>query len=111
MVYMKPFLFKDNKGHKYEVIFKRLPSNCSYMGLCEDPEEDAPQIVIKKNLGDKSLLNTIIHEFAHAFFWESTEGNVRTFANKVTKLLYEMGWRYEKIKIKKAKKTRKRNTK
>lgn len=105
------FIFKNTQGHKYEVIFKRLPSNCSYMGLCEDPEEDSPKIVIKQNLGDKSLLNTIIHEFAHAFFWDSSEKNVGTFANKVTKLLYEMGWRYEKSKTRKAKKAPKRNPK
>ncbi len=108
---MDKFFFSNSQGHKYEVIFKRLPANCSYIGLCDDPEEYKPRIIIMKTLKDKGLLNTIIHEFAHAFFWDSSEKNVTIFANKVTKLLYEMGWRYEKIEIKKAKKTRKRNTK
>lgn len=106
---MKRYFFENSQGHKYEVVFKKLNKKCNYMGICDDPEEDRPKIVIDNTLSDKSLLNTIIHEFAHAFFWDSTEKNVSSFANKVTKLLYSMGWKYEKNEIRQAKKTSKRN--
>ena len=39
-------------------------------------------------------LNTIIHEFTHAFFWDKTENQVYKFANAVSRFLYtECGWR------------------
>lgn len=105
------FIFENTQGHRYEVVFKRLNSRCSYVGLCDDPEDEAPKITIGKNLRPKSQLNTIIHEFAHAFFWDSSERNVNKFANKVSNFLYLLGWRHEKTKTRKAKKAPKRNSK
>lgn len=107
---MDSFTFEDGKGHKYKVLFKKLPPRCSYMGLCEDPEDESPKIVINSKLKGKGLMNTLIHEFAHAFFWESTEKNVTIFANKITKILYQMGWRHEKTKTKKNKRTNSKNS-
>jgi hypothetical protein len=34
-----------------------------------------------------------IEEFAHAFFWDKSEKNVRKFAATLTKYLHANGWR------------------
>jgi hypothetical protein len=38
-------------------------------------------------------MSVTIEEFAHAFFWDKTEKNVRKFAATLTKYLYSQGWR------------------
>ena len=48
-------------------------------------------------------MNTMIHEFAHAFFWEASEENVTKFGNTVTRFLYSQGWRKAKKNPKKNK--------
>ena len=44
--------------------------------------------------GEDDLLDDIIHEFAHAFFWDKTEAEIYKFANTISRFLYsECGWR------------------
>ena len=89
------FKFKNSQKVDYLVYLKK-PRECE--GICYNPQDEKPKIFINPR-GKRGLLNTSIHEFAHAFFWESTETNVFKFANVVSKFLYQQGWRQdEKLK-------------
>jgi len=98
----KPFVFRTYDGKvRYEVILKKPPKAYKAVGLCFDPTEDDPKIMINPNQTDRQFMNTIIHEFAHAFFWASGERNVTKFGNTLTRFLYSQGWRKKKPNSKK----------
>ena len=70
------FVFRNCKGVEYEVIFRKpdkriFGEECD--GICEDPEEKHPKICINPYNTKQTELNTCIHEFAHAFFWDKSE--------------------------------------
>ena len=96
----KPFCFKfrNAKGIRYEVYFRK-PNTAHFGkadGYCDDPEESAPRVYINPHLTQKSELNTIIHELAHAFFWDKPEKEIYKYANTATAFLYRQGWRKNK---------------
>jgi Zn-dependent peptidase ImmA (M78 family) len=63
-------------------------------GVCLNPETEQPKIYINPYLTNQSELNTVIHEFAHAFFWNKTESEVTRFANAASRYLYnKRKWR------------------
>ena len=90
------FIFKNSNGVEYEVLY-RQPNTHHYGdadGTCADPETDEPKIYINPYLTKRNELNTIIHEFGHAFFWDKTEKEIYKFANTLSKFLYlECNWR------------------
>ena len=89
------FKFRNAHGVRYEVRFRK-PNTAHFGkadGYCDDPEEDYPRIYINPHLGLKSELNTIVHELAHAFFWDKPEKEIYKYANTVTAFLYRQGWR------------------
>ena len=94
---IKNFSFKNCEGAKYEVIFNK--PNAKHFGedtegVCHPPNETTSKIYISPYLTKQSELNTVIHEMAHAFFWESSEKTVTKFANSCSRFLYgECGWR------------------
>ena len=92
----KPFKFKNSEGIEYEVIFRK-PDERHFGevdGICTDPEKESPKIHINPKLGKQSELNTIVHEMAHAFFWDKTEREIYKFANTVSKFLFtNQKWR------------------
>lgn len=97
---MKPsfFKFKNSKNIEYEVYFSK-PNSKHYgdaCGICFDPEEERPKIFISPFLTEKIELNTIVHEFCHAFFWDKPEKDVYKYANTVAAVLYKLGWRKNK---------------
>ena len=85
------FTFKNSKGVEYEVIFRK-PNKKIYgngcHGVCDDPKEEDAKILISPYLTKQSELNTIIHEMAHAFFWDKTEKEIFSYANAVSRMLY-----------------------
>ena len=90
------FKFKNTLGVEYEVKNRKPNKNtwgedCD--GTCEDPTLLNPKILINPHRGNKTKLNTAIHEFTHAFFWEASEKQVTQFANTLTKFLYKEGRR------------------
>ena len=91
-----PFTFKNAKGIEYEIIFRK-PDKKHFGeadGICTDPDKESPKIHINPYLTKQSELNTVIHEVAHAFFWDKTEAEVYKFANTLSRFLYnECGWR------------------
>ena len=88
----RPFVFRTNKGVRYELLLKKPPKCYKAEGLCYDPTESNPKILVNPNQGEKELFNTIIHEVAHAFFWHASEERVTKFANTISRYLYQQGW-------------------
>jgi hypothetical protein len=100
----KPFVFRTYNGKvRYEVLLKKPPKTYKAVGLCFDPTEESPKIIVNPHQTERQLMNTIIHEFAHAFFWDSSEQNVTKFGNIVTRYLYSQGWKKAKPNKKKKK--------
>ena len=110
---MESFFFKNNDGTEYEVIFRKpdkrhFGGDCD--GICTDPEGSDPKIHINPYLTKQSELNTSIHEFTHAFFWNKPEKEVAHFANTLSRFLYNhCSWRMASPA--KSKRTRKRKGK
>ena len=90
------FKFKNTNGVEYEVFFKK-PNSKYYAdadGYCHDPKEKDPKIYINPYLTKQSELNTIIHEMAHAFFWDKPEKDIFAYANAVSRMLFNhQQWR------------------
>ena len=96
----KNFKFKNASGTKYEVVFRK-PNKNAYGedcdGVCHSPAEAKPKIQINPHRTDQTQLNTTIHEFAHAFFWDKPEKEVKRFSDAVSRFLYnEKKWRKPK---------------
>tara|TARA_R100000808_G_scaffold11976_1_gene30285 strand:+ start:17605 stop:17913 length:309 start_codon:yes stop_codon:yes gene_type:complete len=95
----EPFFFTNSEGIEYEVIFRK-PDKRHFGkadGICTAPNGKNPKIHINPNLTSKSEFNTIVHELAHAFFWDKSEKEIYKFANTVTKFLFtNQKWRKTK---------------
>lgn len=89
----KSFKFKTDKGVEYSVSKIKIPSRDKAEGLCDSPENECPQIFIEESLLPRREMSVTIEEFAHAFFWDKSEKNVRKFSAVLTKYLYANGWR------------------
>ena len=75
---------------EYVVLFKK-PHGKHYDdadGVCYAPDDERPRIYINPYLTKQSELNTCIHEFAHAFFWDKNEYEVKRFADALSRFLY-----------------------
>ena len=90
---IKSFEFKTDKGVKYSVDKIKIPARDKAEGLCDCPDNDFPKILIEASLLPRREMAVTIEEFAHAFFWDKSEKNVRKFAATLTKYLYSQGWR------------------
>ena len=90
------FTFKNTQGVEYEIFFKK-PNSKYYQdtdGYCHDPKEKDPKIYINPYLTKQTELNTIVHEMAHAFFWDKPEKDIFAYANAVSRMLYtHQNWR------------------
>ena len=90
---IKSFNFKTDKGVEYHVNKIKIPAKDKAEGLCDSPENEYPTILIEASLLPRREMSVTIEEFAHAFFWDKSEKNVRKFAAVLTKYLYTNGWR------------------
>jgi hypothetical protein len=83
--------FKTHKGEPYHVILqKKIVWKKNIVdGLCEYDSEDCKIKICQKLVG-QDLIETIIHEMAHAFFSQASETNVTRFARSVITLLKKM---------------------
>jgi hypothetical protein len=90
------FTFKNAKDVKYEVAFRKpnkhhFGPDCD--GVCTNPRRSRPYRT------DQTVLNTSIHEFAHAFFWDKSERDVKRFADALSRFLYNhCKWRKNAVK-------------
>ena len=84
MKYDKPFVFRTDKRVRYELLLKK-PHKCyKAEGICYDPSEETPKIFVNPDQPDKEVLNTIIHEIAHAFFWDKKEYEIKKYSIEYT---------------------------
>tara|TARA_B100000959_G_C14666387_1_gene494573 strand:+ start:239 stop:619 length:381 start_codon:yes stop_codon:yes gene_type:complete len=91
------FKFKTIDGTEYLTRFEK-PNKLYYGedcdGKCSPPDSENPTILINPHRGPQTILNTSIHEFAHAHFWGKSEKEVKKFADSLSRFLYNhCGWR------------------
>ncbi|MEK6884392.1 MAG: hypothetical protein AABY22_32470 [Nanoarchaeota archaeon] len=88
-----PYTLKLGKKKKSKKTYKKIEAD----GTCDDPKSNLANICISSDLkmgkNNKRLLNVVIEELTHAFFWDQPEKKVRPFSTTLTKFLYKMGWR------------------
>jgi len=88
----KEFKFKNSQGEEFEVVFKK--PNKAFFGNDCDGYCTASRVAINPHRGPQTVLNTSIHEFAHAHFWDKPEKDVKKFADSLSRFLYNhCGWR------------------
>jgi len=91
------FSFKNCENAEFEVIFKKPHAGHfgeDTDGICQAPDEEMSKIYVSPYLTKQSELNTVIHEMAHAFFWDASEKTITKFANTCSRFLYDQcGWR------------------
>ncbi|MAF26136.1 hypothetical protein CL634_11290 [bacterium] len=84
--------FKNAKGEKFDIEFRK--PNKRFFGEDCDGYCTAKRVVINPDRTDQTQLNTIIHEVAHAFFWDKKEYEIKRYADTMSRLLYnELKWR------------------
>ena len=99
---MKSFLkFKNSEGVTYEFVFRkpdkrRWGEDCD--GVCFYPVigKNPTPILINPHRSNQVILNTVIHETAHAYFPELTETQVLAFGNTLSRILYnDLKYRFD----------------
>lgn len=85
--------FKTHRGHPYTVVWQKKITlkgqRC--FGQCESPHQEGSLIKLEEGQDDYCLIDTILHEMAHAFFFEQSEKNVTRFTKSTLTLLKKMG--------------------
>ena len=96
----KNFKFKNADNVQYEVVFRKTNKNAygeDCDGICHSPSLPNPKIQINPHRTEQTQLNTAIHEFAHAFFWDKPEKDIKKFSDSVSRFLFnEKKWRKPK---------------
>ena len=101
---MKRIKFKNADNIEYEILFRKPDKRAApgADGMCYHPCDDAAHILINPFRTPHTQLNTIVHEMAHAFFWDKSEVEITRFGNAVSRVLYnKLGWRSQHVKAKK----------
>ena len=82
--------FKDTNKNEYTIQFKRPDARrhgwCS--GFYYFPENGRGKIQIDPAMSHQLILNTLIHEVAHAYFEDATETDTTKFADCLSRWLY-----------------------
>ena len=82
--------FKDPDNNKYTIEFKR--PDARRHGWCAGyyyfPIDGQGTIQIDPGMSHQMILNTVVHEMAHAFFEDASETKTTNFANAVSGVLY-----------------------
>lgn len=80
--------FKNFEDTEYTVNYLKPHPRYSAEGLCDNPKENKPQILIDPTLKKRRMLNVIIEEVFHAHFYELSEKKARKFAANLGKVIY-----------------------
>lgn len=88
-------IFTTTDGANYKVFLtKDFPKSDPVEendGVCLDPKSKKPAIFIDSDLEGFRLAEIIIHEIAHAFFWNAKEERVEEYARVVAETLRNQG--------------------
>ena len=89
--------FKNAQGVEYELAFRKpdqrlYGEDCD--GICTPPDKPNPKVLINPHRTDQTQLNSLIHEIAHAFFWDKKEYEIKKYSDTMSRVLYnELKWR------------------
>lgn len=88
---MKKVTFKVNKKRWTLKFMPSMGMSRYSYGECDYPDVAKPQIWVNKNLDQKDMINTIIHEVLHAVRPELCEESVEETANVLQEVLMKSG--------------------
>ena len=83
--------FKDRTKNQYTIKFKKpqvKDEDKDLNGYYYYPKNGRGEIQIDPDMSNQLILNTVVHEMAHAFFEDATETDTNNFANAVSRVLY-----------------------
>lgn len=80
--------FRDKR---YTIKF--IPKLKDIDGLCDSPKYKNPTIKIDADLTGVRELETLIHEFSHACYWDLDEAVIDQGSADIAKALFKLGWR------------------
>jgi hypothetical protein len=82
-------------GRTWRVSLSPPRSMGTDWGRCWDKDKPGrhPLIEVRRSLGERNLLETVIHEVLHAARPELDEPAVDATALSIARALYQMGWR------------------
>jgi hypothetical protein len=81
-------LFIETHLKQHIPIFFKSITDAS--GYCYNPAGKTPKILIEKNLLPRRMLNVIIEEITHAFFYDLPEYKVRKFSAQLGRVIYKL---------------------
>lgn len=79
------------RGQVWDLVRCKLPDGTD--GLCEPPGRPGKRIKIRKDMGAKDELETLIHEMLHACYWDLDEKAVEEAARDIARALWRLGYR------------------
>lgn len=89
------FEFENAQGIRFRIYWRKIGKkdlkHCrarSVDGICYSPDSKNPKIIIDPRLKNKRKFEVLIHEIAHAFFWDKREKEITKFAKTTIKFLY-----------------------
>ena len=80
-------IIETHLKRRIPIFFKRLTDASGY---CYNPDGKTPKILIEKNLLRRRMLNVIIEEVTHAFFYDLPEYKVRKFSAQLGRVIYSL---------------------
>jgi len=80
--------FKNFDNIEYEVIYKIPTYSTTVEGLCDNPINNYPKIIVDPRLQKRRKLNVLIEEVFHAHLYDLPEWKARKFAANLGKLIY-----------------------
>jgi hypothetical protein len=87
------FKFKNAQDKVYRVVWRKPGKQEKAEALCYNPDGPDPRIFLDPHLLERRKMAVIIEEFAHAFFWDKNEKEVRKFSATLRTFLYKSGWK------------------
>ncbi len=90
---LSKFTFKNGQDIRYKIIWKQPAKSQRADGLCDNPDQPKPKILVDPDLNDKRFMEVICEEVFHAFAYEKNEKTARRFAATLKKLFYKLGWK------------------
>lgn len=80
--------FKNFEDTEYEVIYAKPHYKYNADGLCDNPVNKHPSIVVNPKLNKRRQLNVLIEEVFHAHMFDLPEWKARKFSANLGKLIY-----------------------
>lgn len=80
--------FKNFEEKEYKVLYKKPHHAYKASGLCDNPINKHPHIIVDPSLKTRRQLNVLIEEVFHAHLFDLPEWKARKFSANLGKLIY-----------------------